>query len=77
MNTQDIKDLIKSVGTQGEFADRLAEQIGTGYEVSQQSVSQWLQRGSIPAKFCGHIEAMTGGDFPAHVIRPDVFPSPA
>ena len=74
MNTKEIQNLIKSVGTQEAFARKLGARMGL--VISQQAVSQWVQRGSIPVKFCGHIEAMTRKQYPAHVIRPDVFPVP-
>lgn len=74
MNTQEIKDLVKTYGTQTDFAQALAAQIGPDSRIIQQSVSQWILRGSIPVRYCGHIEALTGGRVTAHTIRPDVFP---
>ena len=61
---QELKRLIKWVGTQ----TRLAEQLG----VSQQVVSSWVKRGRISATSATLVERKTAGLFKRSDLRPDV-----
>lgn len=72
MDTTKLKKIVAEFGTQQEFADLLSAAVGR--TVSQQSVSQWIRRGQVPAWACGTFEGITDGAVTAHELRPDVFP---
>ena len=48
----------------------LAEKLGG--DVTAQRVDNWKRRG-VPAEFAQDIEAITGGEVPAHFLCPKVF----
>lgn len=72
MSTVNLKKIVAEFGTQQQFAEMLSAKVGR--EVSQQSVSQWIRRGQVPAWACGVFEGVTDGEVTAHELRPDVFP---
>lgn len=48
---------------------QIAERIG----VTPGSVSQWINRGSVPAERCAAVEQATDGKVKKSDLRPDIF----
>lgn len=60
-----ISRAINLVGSQEAFAQRVG--------VSQQAVSKWLKKGSIPAEKVVLAEQAVEGAITRHEFRPDIF----
>lgn len=56
---------IKALGTQQALADALG--------IKSPSISEWRDRGKVPAERCIAIEQATAGAVSRYQLRPDVF----
>ena len=57
--------------TQEGFAEALTHVSGT--PLTQQAVSRWLKRESVPAEWCPHVVKASRGQIAPHDLRPDIF----
>lgn len=70
MSTSPLEAAIRAVGSQKRLADLL--------KIKSPSISQWRDRGQVPADRCLAIETATAGAVTRYELRPDVFgPAPA
>lgn len=52
--------------------------LATALGLKQNVVSNWRQRGNVPANQCAAVALASGGEVTVHDLRPDVFgPPPA
>jgi DNA-binding transcriptional regulator YdaS (Cro superfamily) len=63
-NTNPLDRAIKAIGSQQALADLLG--------IKSPSITEWRQRGRVPAERCGDIERATAGAVTALELRPDV-----
>lgn len=65
MSTSPLDRAVEIVGTQ----EALASAIG----IKSPSISEWRQRGRVPAERCADIERATGGEVTRAELRPDLW----
>lgn len=64
-----MNPLTEALDLAGLTQAELAAAIG----VTPQAVSQWIDRGRVPAERCIAVEIATGGQVTRYELRPDVF----
>lgn len=60
-----LDEAIKIAGTQLALAEMLG--------IKSPSISEWKERGRVPAERCLAIEAVTGGAVTRYALRPDIY----
>ena len=68
MDKTPLEVAIDTLGSQQALADALG--------IRSPSITEWKQRGRVPAERCMAIETATGRAVTCHDLRPDVFPAP-
>lgn len=68
----DLKTYLEITNTsQQALADRLTK---AGHPVTQGAISQWLDRGRVPAERVLQLERVSDGVMARHDLRPDLYP---
>lgn len=62
-------------GTQGALAEAITQQTPED-PVGQSAISNWFQRGKVPAERVLHVAIATEFRVTPHDIRPDLYPNP-